>query len=166
MLLGSLQQRRDNERVPARKKGPARQDVSAGGVVFRRRRDGIRFVLIKAGGRWSFPKGNIEKGETPDAAALREISEETGLPPRRLRIVSPLPDVNYVFRWAGVLVFKTVHYYLVELTTDAPFTPQVSEIEDVQWFAPEAARAAIGFKNAIETLEAAIAGLQAWQLAS
>ena len=166
MLLGSLNHRRDNERVPARKKGAARQEVSAGGVVFRRRREGIRFVLIKAGGRWSFPKGNIEKGETPDAAALREISEETGLPSSGLRIVSPLPDVKYVFRWAGVLVFKTVQNYLVELTTDAPFKPQLSEIEEVQWFAPDAARAAIGFKNAIETLEAAIAGLQTWQLAS
>src|SRR5947209_14506287 len=131
--------------MPApRQSGKGRREFSSGGVVFRTSGDRQEFALIKAGGRWSFPKGNIEKGETPDAAALREISEETGLPLSGLRIVSPLPDVKYVFRWAGVLVFKTVQNYLVELTTDAPFKPQLSEIEEVQWFAPDAARAAIG----------------------
>jgi 8-oxo-dGTP pyrophosphatase MutT (NUDIX family) len=93
--------------------------VSAGGVVFRRTLDGPQFALIKANGRWGFPKGNIEKDETPELAALREISEETGLPLNRLCIVSQLPPVKYTFRWEGMLVFKTVHNYLVLLTAEA-----------------------------------------------
>ena len=150
----------------ARSSGRARREFSSGGVVFRRTQDGSEFALIKAGGRWSFPKGNIEKGETPEVTALREISEETGLPLKSLRIVSRLPDVKYVFQWQGVLVFKTVHNFLVQLTSDAPFEPQLSEIEEVQWFAPEAARRAISFKNSKQTLDAAIAGVEAWQVAS
>ena len=42
--------------------------------------DGPQFALIKANGRWSFPKGNIEKDETPEVTALREIAEETVKP--------------------------------------------------------------------------------------
>ena len=153
--------------MPApRQSGKGRREFSSGGVVFRTSGDQQEFALIKAGGRWSFPKGNIEKGETPETAAIREISEETGLPLNGLRIVTRLPDVKYVFQWQGVLVFKTVHNFLVQLTTDAPFKPQLSEVEEVQWFAADAARRAISFKNAKETLDAAIAGVEAWQVAS
>jgi 8-oxo-dGTP pyrophosphatase MutT (NUDIX family) len=150
----------------ARQPGRARPEFSAGGVVFRRVPKGVEFVLIKAGRHWSFPKGNIEAGETPEATALREISEETGLPLKKLRILSRLPDVKYVFQWRGVLVFKTVHYYLVQLTADAPFEPQLSEIEEVQWYSADAARRAISFKNAKQTLDAAITAVDAWQVAS
>jgi predicted NUDIX family NTP pyrophosphohydrolase len=105
--------------------------VSAGGVVFRRTLAGPQFVLIKANGRWGFPKGNIEKDETPELAALREISEETGLPTNRLLIVSHL-----------------------------------SEIEEAQWFTPADARRVISFKGSRGTLDAAIAGVEAGQVAS
>src|SRR5919202_6142120 len=114
----------------ARQSGRARREFSAGGVVFRRTAEATQYALIKAGGRWSFPKGNIEKGETAETTALREISEETGLPLKQLQIVSRLPEVKYVFQWQGVLVFKTVYNYLVQLTGDAPFKPQASEVED------------------------------------
>lgn len=146
--------------------GRARREVSAGGVVFRRTSSGPEFALIKATGRWSFPKGNIEKGETSEAAALREISEETGLPRGQLSIVGRLPDVQYVFRWRGVLVFKTVHTFLVRLDGLAPFEPQLSEIEEVQWFSSAPAAQALGFKSARETLKAAIGGIEAAQVAS
>jgi 8-oxo-dGTP pyrophosphatase MutT (NUDIX family) len=140
--------------------------VSAGGVVFRRTPGGPQFALIKANGRWAFPKGNIEKDETPELTALREISEETGLPLNRLQIVSQLPAVKYTFRWEGMLVFKTVHNYLVLLTAEAAFNPQLSEIEEAQWFTPADARRAISFKNSRLTLDAAIAGIDAWRVAS
>jgi 8-oxo-dGTP pyrophosphatase MutT (NUDIX family) len=83
-----------------------------------------------------------------------------------LRIVGRLPDVEYVFQWTGVLVFKTVHNFLVAFEGDAPFNPQLSEIEAVEWFQAEAARRTIGFKNARQTLDAAIGAIDAWQVAS
>ena len=135
-------------------------------MVVRRTPAGPQFALIKANGRWGFPKGNIEKDETPELTALREISEETGLPMNRLRIVSHLPPVKYTFRWEGVLVFKTVHNYLVLLSGDAAFNPQLSEIEEAQWFTPAGARRAISFKNSRTTLDAAIAGVEAGRVAS
>lgn len=123
-------------------------------------------LLIKAGGHWSFPKGNVEKGETSEAAALREIAEETGLPARRLRIIEPLPDIEYAFRWGGRLIFKTVHNYLVELSGQAPLQPQPSEIEEVGWFSPQAARRTISFKNTRQLLDAALASMDRLEQAS
>ena len=56
-------------------------EVSAGGIVLRQP-DGVeeRFLLIRDSYRnWGFPKGHLETDEPPDAAALREVREETGL---------------------------------------------------------------------------------------
>jgi 8-oxo-dGTP diphosphatase len=137
----------------------ASREVSAGGVVYRKTPAGSEFLLIRANGRWAFPKGNIEKGEAPEVAALREIAEETGVPPASLRIVRPLPPIEYAFQWQGQLVFKAVHNYLVEARADAPLSPQLSEIEEVRWFGPDEARRTLSFKNSRETLDAAIAAV-------
>ena len=57
-----------------------RQEVSSGGVVFRRFADGHKYLLIlDAHGNWGFPKGHLEPGEDAVAAARREFEEETGL---------------------------------------------------------------------------------------
>ena len=129
-------------------------------MVYRLGRNGAECALIKANGRWLFPKGNIEKGETPEATALREISEETGLPLDSLHVVRALPSIQYVFRWEGQLVFKTVHNFLVEHRGDGVFRPQLSEVEEAQWLTAAAARRALSFKNSRETLEAAIAAVE------
>ena len=53
--------------------------LSAGVVVVRDTRDGPRFLLLRAYRNWDFPKGLVEPGEDPLAAALREAREEAGL---------------------------------------------------------------------------------------
>lgn len=134
--------------------------------MFRNTPDGPQFVLIKADGRWSLPKGNIENGERPEDTSLREISEETGLPLAQLQLVRRLPDIEYAFQWKGVLVFKVVHNYLVELVGEAALEPQLSEIEEVAWFDADEARRTISFKNSRIIIDAAIAGLEELRKAS
>ncbi|HTA42203.1 MAG TPA: NUDIX domain-containing protein [Bryobacteraceae bacterium] len=54
----------------------------AGGIVFRRRKDGVEFLLVEASrnpAEWVLPKGHIEKGEQPRDTAVREVHEETGV---------------------------------------------------------------------------------------
>ena len=54
----------------------------AGGIVFRRDPDRIRYLLVKAkkqDDEWVLPKGHIEDGESPAETATREVLEESGV---------------------------------------------------------------------------------------
>nr|WP_315216659.1 NUDIX domain-containing protein [uncultured Duganella sp.] len=53
--------------------------LSAGVVVLHQRADGCRYLLLRCYRNWDFPKGLVEPGETPFAAACREVGEETSL---------------------------------------------------------------------------------------
>jgi bis(5'-nucleosidyl)-tetraphosphatase len=56
-----------------------RTKLSAGAVVLRRRDGRWHCLLLRAYRNWGFPKGLVEPGEEPHAAALREVAEETSL---------------------------------------------------------------------------------------
>lgn len=58
---------------------PAPERFSAGVIVVRRTPEGPRFLLLRSYRYWDFPKGQVETGETPLAAARRETYEETGI---------------------------------------------------------------------------------------
>jgi 8-oxo-dGTP pyrophosphatase MutT (NUDIX family) len=71
-------------------------------------------AAIRPGGRpdglWALPKGRVDEGESPEQAALREVTEETGA---RGRSLGKLGDVRYVYTWDGERIFKIVSFYLV-----------------------------------------------------
>lgn len=82
----------------------------AGGVVFRKRRKTVEYLLVEATGdptQWVLPKGHIEEAEQPRETAVREVLEETGV---WARIDQNLGDISYSVD--GVAV--TVHYYLMQ----------------------------------------------------
>jgi len=56
---------------------PRSTRLSAGVVVIRESRDGWLYLLLRAYNHWDFPKGMVEPGEQPLAAAIREVAEET-----------------------------------------------------------------------------------------
>jgi 8-oxo-dGTP pyrophosphatase MutT (NUDIX family) len=58
---------------------PSPSRLSAGVVVVRRFPEGWRFLLLRAFRNWDFPKGLVESGEQPLAAARREVTEETAI---------------------------------------------------------------------------------------
>jgi 8-oxo-dGTP pyrophosphatase MutT (NUDIX family) len=53
--------------------------LSAGVVVVRQSAEGWRFLLLRAFNHWDFPKGMVEAGEEPLAAAIREVREESAI---------------------------------------------------------------------------------------
>jgi len=134
-------------------------EVSAGGIVVRRApSDATQWeaCLIRVRGAWSLPKGNLDAGETPEQAALREISEETGLPREGLSIRAELPPAEYMYRRDGRLVGKIVHHYLVEAAGDAELHPQLSEIDAAEWVPLDEAARRVAYRD----LKAAFAEAQ------
>jgi 8-oxo-dGTP pyrophosphatase MutT (NUDIX family) len=137
-------------------------EVSAGGLVVRPAPDtnGWEACLIRVGDAWSLPKGNLDRGETPERAALREISEETGLPLDRLQVRAELPPAEYMYRRGGRLIGKIVHHYLVEAPDDAPLRPQLAEVDAAEWVPLREAARRVAYKDLKAALAAAIAILE------
>ena len=115
-------------------RGPLIRDVSAGGVVYRRKSEGrIEVALVgrlHPRARWALPKGTPEVGETLDGTAVREVGEETGL---LVKIERPLDQIQYWFVWGGVRHFKTVHFYLMEMV-GGDTANHDGEYDVVEWF--------------------------------
>ncbi len=112
-----------------------RSEVSAGGVVFRREGGNIEIALAARRTRkgdlvWGLPKGGIDEEESHEAAALREVREETGLD---AEIEGDLGEIRYFYVWEGVRVRKAVHFYLMR-ATGGDITAHDDEMEDVRWF--------------------------------
>jgi 8-oxo-dGTP pyrophosphatase MutT (NUDIX family) len=132
----------------------ATREVSAGGVVYRVEHGRPLFLLIRDSYRnWGFPKGHLEKHELPDAAALREVSEETGLSDLVLR--GELATIDWHFRFRGKLIHKICHFFLME-SENASTSPQREEgITACRWVPIDEALALISYANAREVLQRA-----------
>jgi 8-oxo-dGTP pyrophosphatase MutT (NUDIX family) len=132
----------------------ARDETSAGGVVFRMDVGQPLFLLIRDSYKnWGFPKGHIEAGEQPETAALREVREETGL--TDLSIRSLVDTIDWFFRFRGQLIHKVCHFYLME-TASATTSPQRAEgITACRWTRFEEAQSLISYANACELLQRA-----------
>ena len=107
----------------------------SGGVVFRLTKSGPRYLLVEASGskdRWVLPKGNIEKGESAAAAAVREVAEEAGV---RTRLIQRLKRVK---QKKGDERITVVYYLLV-------YSGRTSAAEDrvVRWCAVDEALDAV-----------------------
>lgn len=89
----------------------------------------VALIATRGRTRWGLPKGAVMEGETSEAAALREVLEETGL---EARIVRPLDTIEYFFRAGDTLIQKSVDFYLMEYVA-GELAPQLSEVDDVEW---------------------------------
>jgi 8-oxo-dGTP diphosphatase len=111
--------------------------------------------LIKDGyGRWTWPKGNIEAGESPQQAAIREIGEEVGL--KGVSLIDKIADIKYNYRLKGRLISKTVYLYLFEATMKEPLKVLKSEIDDAQWLSADIAMERVEYGGSKEVLKKAI----------
>jgi 8-oxo-dGTP pyrophosphatase MutT (NUDIX family) len=121
-------------RVPGRQRLRKVEETSAGGLVVDRSGDAPRVAIIGRRDRrgrllWSLPKGHLERGETAEDAAVREVEEETGI---RGRVVATLGTIDYWFVAENRRIHKTVHHYLLE-ASGGELSDEDIEVDEVAW---------------------------------
>jgi hypothetical protein len=111
----------DGEKLALAIKTVFRQAPAAGGVVI----IDNQFVAIERNGIPDLPKGHIEKGETPEVAALREVEEETGI--TNLEIIKELPSTWHCYILDNQWTIKKTSWFLMRTKTGMKSIPQTEE---------------------------------------
>lgn len=140
-------------------------EISAGGVVYKRTRKGLRMsLMLDPFGKWTFAKGHLEPGETIEQAAVRETTEEMAI--RGLKLQQPLGTIDFWFREKyrpgskGMLVHKFVHYFLMEAPPGEWGSPQKDEkIRKITWVPPRDAVRLSSYEDVRPVLEKALIAL-------
>jgi len=113
---------------------PSGRAHSAGGVVLRGEGADRRVAVMRSRyGTWVLPKGGIEPGETPEAAAAREIAEEIGL--TDLELLGPLGFTEHGFDLHGTHYRKQVDWFAFRAPAGAQVRPEAAHGSlDAGWF--------------------------------
>ena len=113
----------------------------------------------KPEGLWALPKGRIGTGEKPEATAVREVEEETGV---RGELVRKLGDVRYVYTWQGERIFKVVSFYLLRYRAGKLgdlAKEYAHEVADVQWLPLDEAPRTLAYTGERDMARQALAAL-------
>lgn len=131
------------------------RQISAGGVVYRRKEADIEVPLIsvKGGKVWGLPKGTAEKGENLAATAHREVREETGLDGR---IIDKIGHIEYFYSLKedgqpSRRIFKIVYFFLMEFIS-GDVADHDDEVDECRWVPLEEAIDLMRFKDEKEIL--------------
>lgn len=153
--------------------------TSAGGVLVRRGGTGFEACLIRRsrhggpvpagperadGSAWCLPKGHLEAQESPEAAARREVQEETGL---QAEIVEPLGRIAYRFKLPGdpAVYDKTVIFFLMR-AVGGSIDRHDDEALEARWMPLDEARREATYENERRILDQAEALLARPEIAA
>ena len=130
---------------------------SAGGIAYRAGQNGIEIAIIKTSeeGRWQLPKGIVDPGETPDQAALREVSEEAGI---TCELIEPIDTIEYWFigSYDGPKkrYHKKVSFFLMKYLS-GDVANHDHEVSEARWVFFDEALKMLVFKNEKDVVEKA-----------
>jgi 8-oxo-dGTP pyrophosphatase MutT (NUDIX family) len=106
--------------------------VAAGGVVTNAKG---KVLFIYRNDKWDLPKGKLDKGESIEDCAVREVMEETGV--KDLRLENFLSTTYHIFSNNGTNTLKQVHWYAMKTDYDGKLKPEKKEgIVKVKWKGP------------------------------
>jgi len=137
---------------------PTVEQVSAGGVVFRKADDAIEIAIVQIADelRWHLPKGLIDPGETFEQAALREVREESGID---AEIVGPIDTIDYWFyaEYDGARrrYHKFVHFFLMQ-AIGGNVGDHDHEVVESRWVTVDDAMAMLYFKTERDVVATAV----------
>jgi predicted NUDIX family NTP pyrophosphohydrolase len=132
---------------------------SAGILLYRRDPDGVRLLLVHPGGpfwrgkdegAWMIPKGVVEPGEAPLAAALREYEEELGAKPKGEP--RPLCEVRQAGgKWVEAFALEgdfdpaalNSNEFTIEYPPKSGSFRAFPEVDEARWYTVDEARAKI-----------------------
>ncbi len=104
---------------------------AGGGLVVNDQKEAL---LIFRRGKWDLPKGKLDKGETIEECAVREVEEETGL--AQVQLISPLMITYHTYHEGTRFVLKESHWYNMQVKGKQSLVPQTEEgIQEVKWVA-------------------------------
>jgi len=102
---------------------------AAGGIVQNEEKD---LLFINRLGKWDLPKGKIEKNEKEEEAAVREVTEETGV--TGLQLKKKIGETYHVYDAFGKHFLKLTHWYHMTCSSNQVLVPQTEEdITDIKW---------------------------------
>lgn len=136
---------------------PVVYQTSAGGVAYKRAGAETLVVIVSVGqhNRWQLPKGLVEKGESAEAAAVRETREEAGV---EGIAEAPLDTIEYWYVGAHegkqVRFHKRVHFFLVKYES-GDVADHDDEVNDARWVGIQEARGMLAFKSEKKIVELA-----------
>jgi 8-oxo-dGTP pyrophosphatase MutT (NUDIX family) len=133
-------------------------ELSAGGAVVHER-DVIVIVPVKRDAHrrrvLALPKGHLNQGETDEAAASREVAEETGVV---AELIDKLGDVEYTYERRGRRRNKRVAFYLFEYRSGS-LEDHDHEIEHARWMPLEEAARELTYAGEREIVRRALSRL-------
>jgi 8-oxo-dGTP pyrophosphatase MutT (NUDIX family) len=106
--------------------------ISAGGIIVKKD-ENFYYILLLRDTRypeWFLPKGHVEKTETLEQAALREIKEEAGL--SKIKIGPLLGTYERFVSKADE--FKKINYFLAFITAEEIPSPPENKFVEIKWF--------------------------------
>ncbi len=104
---------------------------AAGGLV---RNENDEILLIFRRGKWDLPKGKLDKGESLEECAVREVEEETGL--KKIKLVAPLLITYHTYHEGTRFILKESHWYTMKTKSGQQLIPQTEEdIQEIKWVA-------------------------------
>jgi ADP-ribose pyrophosphatase YjhB (NUDIX family) len=119
----------DIEELRERFKSCFQQIYAAGGLV--RNSEG-RYLIMKRRGKWDLPKGKVNRNETIEDAAIREVTEECGL--HDLEIVSPLLSTYHSYFIDDQHILKRTSWFEMVYNGREEPVPQFDEdIIEIRW---------------------------------